>query len=686
MASVTPVDAPRPARPATAERRLAAAGVAALVCLVAAGLWLGYLLIHLGLPGVGSSAIQLSVLPFGLAAAAGGVLLHAHRPGLPLGWVLLACGVAMILPRAAAAPLWVEVHDPTAVAVVMVLQAAGFLTFGTLFVTLPLWLPQGRLPHRAWWLVIAALALWRLPLDSYQFAREQVFGQPNPFYGSWYGEAVGRFEEHLGGAALDTSYALFGLSVLVLLLRLGQTEPGRRRGVLALLACYLLWAAAETAVAYGYPTEDAARWVLAGVSVLWCATLVTLVIRDGAWRLERAARRVLAGLLVATGLTVLFVALAAVLSGLLLPGRGLDALLLVLGVFGLAALLPRATRWAVGLVDRLYYGDRAQPYRVLRTLAGRVSQVVEPQDLPAVLCTTVAEELRLPGVRLTVRTRAGEQQLATAGEPAEGQSFPLVHQGEEIGRLTVGLREGQTEPDGQDTDVLRSLADQAAPTVASLRLLEDLRASREQIVTAREEERRQLRRDIHDGLGPLLAGLRLRVENAAAAPARADTLTETFTVLSEQLQLAVKEVRQITDRLGPASLGEHGLSRALHNLGAAFTAPRLAVTVGLTPDPLPALPAAVEVAVYRITAEALNNVLRHAHARHCRVAVVAEERRLLLTVEDDGLGIAPAPDGPGVGLRSMTERASEIGGSCTIGAVGQGTRVHAVLPWRPAER
>ncbi|MGW6918240.1 sensor histidine kinase [Kitasatospora sp. NPDC054939] len=673
-------------QPASAQARLTLAGACAVLCLAAAGLWAGYLLIHHGEPGAGVSADQLVVLGYALAAAAGGVLLHAHRPGNQLGWVLLACALGVIVPRAAAAPLWVEVSDPAAVAVVVVLQSAGFLVFGTLFVTLPLWLPEGRLPHRAWWLVIGALALWRLPLDCYLFSRPTVFGRANPFHGTWLADAVGDFIERWRDAQLATSYALVALAVVVLLVRTRRAEPGRRRTVLLLLGSYLLWAGAQTALAQAYPSPTAARWLFVAASALWSAVLVLLVIRDGSWRLDRAARRVLVGLLVAAGLTVAFVLLAAVLSGLLFPWRGLQALLLLAGLLALSAVLPRATRWAVGLVDRLYYGNRAHPYRVLRTLAVRVGQVVDPQDVPTTLCTTVAEELRLPGVRLTVRTRAGERTLAAVGAPADGQGFPLVHRGEEIGRLTVGLRTGQSELDQRDTDVLGSLADQAAPTVASLHLLEDLRASRGQIVAAREEERRQLRRDIHDGLGPLLAGLRLRVENAAAMPVREETVSATLATLSDQLDLAVKEVRQITGRLGPAALGQHGLSGALRNLGETFSSRRLAVTVRLTPEALPALPAAIEVAVYRIAAEALNNVVRHAHAGHARVAVAAQDGRLVLTVDDDGLGFAGPPEHPGVGLRSMSERAAEIGGSCTVGALDPGTRVYAVLPWTPGEQ
>ncbi|WP_409468808.1 sensor histidine kinase [Streptomyces sp. HC307] len=144
-------------------------------------------------------------------------------------------------------------------------------------------------------------------------------------------------------------------------------------------------------------------------------------------------------------------------------------------------------------------------------------------------------------------------------------------------------------------------------------------------------------------------------------------------------------MRRITDRLGPAPLGELGLSGALHQLADAFDSPGLTVSTRLTPSPLPPLPAAVEVAVYRIAAEALTNVMKHAHAEHAELRVRVGTHVLTLTVVDDGIGCDPIQDHPhGVGLRSMTDRAAEIGGRRTINPVGDGTRVLAVLPRSPS--
>ncbi|MFJ8433383.1 ATP-binding protein [Kitasatospora sp. NPDC094019] len=728
MTTVTPLPplprtpAGAPPRRTPARRSLTGAAALTVLCLAVATLWVCYVLVHLDSPGVEAPRDQLAILLYALPTAGAGMLLHAHRPGNPLGWVMLVYALTSMLPSAAAAPVWVEVSDPGLVGAAAVVRAVCDTVSTTLFYVLPLWLPTGRLTARGWWWYIGAVTLWTLP-DTMSFLdRATVFGRPNPLADSAAANAFGSVSDHLDRLYEPVNYLLIGVAAAVLLVRLLRRSARRHRAHLAgLLGAYLLWAGMQDYYTRRFQYEYWLSYSLfTAAGAVWAVAVAFLVVRGGGWRLDRAARSVLTGLLLAAGLTVVFVVCAAVLSGWLVPGRGGAALVLIALLLALGAGLPRAARRAVGVVDRLYYGERAQPYQVLRTLAGQVRQVVDPERLPSALCGTVAEELRLPGVALAVTTRAGRRPLAAVGRldgPVQG--FALVHHGTTIGELTVGLRAGEERLDPSDIDILRSLADQASPAVASLRLQEDLQASREQIVAAREEERRWLRRDIHDGLGPALAGLRLRVDNAAsvAAGAAADVLAPTLQGISGDLALTIKEVRRITDRLGPAPLGEFGLTRAIEHLAATFSGDGLAVSTTLRPDPLPELPAAVEVAAYRITAEALNNVLRHARARHAEVALRVDEAHLTLTVQDDGVGFGdprtpaeehpeagpgqrpargpeqrpdagPTGTGPadGVGLRSMSDRAAEIGGRCTVGPLPRtsGTRVLAVLPRHPS--
>ncbi|MFI8823449.1 sensor histidine kinase [Streptomyces sp. NPDC053431] len=678
-------NAPSGSRRTDDERRLAAAALCAAVTLALSGLWVCYLLVNLGSPGVSESAQTLRVLVYGLPAVAAGVLIHAHWPGRPVGWVLIVYGMAAVLPYAVAAPMWLEHPSAPVRAAALGLEAAANWVKITLWYSLPLWFPDGRLTRRWRWYV-AGVAVWVAPQAFSYAAAPERFGAPNPLASGWWAETAALLDGHLAGAQNISDFVLTAVGSAVLLRRIQRAGPGRTRRLLSLLlGTYLLWAAAQS-VAY-YLDERwqwPMLWVRVAASLVWLASVSYVVVRTGTWRIDRSARRILAGLLVVALLTAADVGLVAALVGGITPGRYADTLLLVALAFLMGAGLRRLVAWAVGVIDRLYYGDRAHPYQVLHTLAERISHAGSAQDIPATLCGTVVETLRLPAAVLAVHTRSGPRTLAAAGRLGEHpHHFDMLHHGTVVGRLSVSPREGQRSLDEQDTLILSSLASQAAPAVASLRLQEDLRSSREQIVTAREEERRRLRRDIHDGLGPALAGLRLRVENATARLPAEDTLREALRDVSDDLGMAIKEVRRITDRLGPAPLGELGLDGALRQLVSSFDSARPTVGAVLEPSPLPPLPAAVEVAAYRIAAEALNNVMRHARATCAEVGVRVDGDALILTVEDDGDGFGQEADHHGVGLRSMAERAAEIGGRCTVDTRvrgGRGTRVRAVLP------
>jgi PAS domain S-box-containing protein len=210
----------------------------------------------------------------------------------------------------------------------------------------------------------------------------------------------------------------------------------------------------------------------------------------------------------------------------------------------------------------------------------------------------------------------------------------------------------------------------------------NLQRSRERLVAAREEERRRLRRDLHDGLGPRLASLMMRAEAAhdlvSLDPTRAQEVLEG---LAKQAQAAVAEVRRLVYALRPPALDALGLMGALRSQAVHHDHNGLHLTID-GPEELPVLPAAVEVAAYRIALEALTNIVCHAEARNCVIRLELHEKTgtLRLEVEDDGRGIGenrPA----GVGLISMRERAEELGGSCTVEAIpSSGTRVRVSLP------
>jgi signal transduction histidine kinase len=385
----------------------------------------------------------------------------------------------------------------------------------------------------------------------------------------------------------------------------------------------------------------------------------------------------------ATAIIVTIYVIVVALVGRLLGVRGeLSAGLLATGIAAALALPARDALQRV--VNRLMYGDRDDPYRGLDRLGQRLEAAIDPQDVPAVIVRTVAESLRLPWVALRIGADGATSRTIEHGrrQPGEPIDVPLVHGSEIVGGLLVAPR-SPTEPlSAADRALLEALARQAGAAVRALGLTLELVESRARLVAAREEERRRIRRDLHDGLGPTLAAIGLRAELAgdlgATDPERARAMLEE---LRAEASEAIGEVRRLVDALRPPALDELGLVGALQaqseHLGVR---PAIEVTA---PAALPELPAAIEVAAYRVAVEAMTNAARHSGGRICRVRleeVGSPDHALEIEVTDDGRGL-PARAQPGIGLASMRTRAAEVGGSCAVASVPSGgTRVFARLP------
>jgi signal transduction histidine kinase len=211
----------------------------------------------------------------------------------------------------------------------------------------------------------------------------------------------------------------------------------------------------------------------------------------------------------------------------------------------------------------------------------------------------------------------------------------------------------------------------------------ELQRSREGLVSAREEERRRLRRDLHDGVGPQLAALMLELETASDLVSDNHEASALMAKLSKRAREIVSDVRHSVHALRPPALDELGLVEALKEGAIQYGPAGLRVSVD-NPQDLSHLPAAVEVACYRIVQEALANVVRHAGASRCSIRLILDEDAgaLSVEVEDDGRGIRDY-DSIGVGMISMRERTEELGGWCTVeSVVGGGTLVRALLPFQ----
>jgi len=333
-------------------------------------------------------------------------------------------------------------------------------------------------------------------------------------------------------------------------------------------------------------------------------------------------------------------------------------------------------------VNRLLYGERDDPYAVIARLGRRLEAALAPESVLPTIAETIAQALNLPYAAILLKEGEGFRTAAAHGSPlGEPETFPLVYQREEIGRLVLSPRAPGEGFSVADRSLLGDLARHAEVAVHAVRLTTDLQHSRERLVATREEERRRLRRDLHDGLGAQLAGLNIQAGTLRRLiprdPAAADELV---VELREELRSAISDIRRLVYDLRPPALDDLGLVEALRRLAERYGAEEELLRVSVkAPEDLPHLPAAVEVAVYRIAQEALTNVARHAQARTCVVWLAVDED-VALEIIDDGVGI-PEARGAGVGLSSMRERASELGGSCVVEAAPEsGTRVLVHLP------
>jgi signal transduction histidine kinase len=407
------------------------------------------------------------------------------------------------------------------------------------------------------------------------------------------------------------------------------------------------------------------------------------MLRSRLWDIDVLINRTLVYGILTLGIGAAYVLLVGSLSNLLGTQGNLWISLLVTGL--IAVLFQPLRERLQRAVNRSMYGQRDDPYAVLARLSSRLETSLAPDAVLPALVETTALALKLPYA--AIHLGRGESQTLGAEYPTHSViaqqvknhiCFPIDYQGESLGELVITSRapdEPLTEPDQR---LLGDLVRQAGMAIHAVRLSIDLQHAREQLVLALEEERRRLRRDLHDGLGPLLANVTMLAETArdlyARDPIHAEGLLNKAV---GQTQVAIEDIRRLVNNLRPPALDELGLTGALREQIAGYE--HSGIQFHFTaPESLPILPAALEVATYRITQEAINNVARHAQASQCDISLTLAEM-LELNIWDNGSGI-PVEYSAGVGLHSMRERAAELGGIFIIERLEQGTRILVQLP------
>jgi signal transduction histidine kinase len=699
--------------PAPARGRLIAAAVGVAVLVAVAGSASAPAFDQAG------TAVFADTLSFACAVGAVaviGAVVALAVPGNRVGWLLLAAaavmGVGLALTEAGVHGVVTAPGSVPGASYMAAfgpgLQAAGMLI---VVVGVPVVFPDGRLPGPRWgWLswsataAVTCLFLGNVVSPHTQEARLARWHNPLGLPGRFGGIASALSN---AGVLLATATAAGAIAGLVLRWRRGGPLVRQQLLFLALAACPPALVFLTILVTNGVP-----GWIFGLVLLPLPAAIAFAILSHGLYDLRHAAQRTLLWLAM-SGVVVGIYAVVVIAAAALVPVHHTWWPSALAAAVAALLLIPLRDKLQRG-VTRIVYGRWHEPYEVLAGLGERLEAAA---DIDRLLDAAVAElttgldlhdvSVRGPDGTIVIGTGsdvpaaaigtgsdvpaaaigtgsdvpavAGQAGLGSAVSPvASMPSIPLLAYGTPVGSVTY--RAPDRPLSAAEERLLHDLARQLGGALHARLLREDLQRARERLVVAREEERRRLRRDLHDGIGPALAGLTLKTETARALlPPGTEGASRQLHDLGEEIRCTVVDVRRLVEGLRPPALDELGLAGA-----CAQAIERLTAGAGLAAsvdagDDLPALPAAVEVAAYRIVVEAVTNTVRHARAHHCRVSITCTPAGLAVEVTDDGTGLVAASH-PGHGLAIMRERAEELGGTVTVRDGSPGVTVQARLP------
>jgi signal transduction histidine kinase len=653
----------------TRPQAVTAAAVAAAVTVTLMGAALSQWAVH-GDHSAAATGLNSAVV---VAFAVVGAVVASARPENKVGWFMLLGGVFWSLGSAGVDLARHGIVDhPGSVtgASALAVLGAGGRSVGWYLITLavPAYFPEGRLPERGWrWLppllVVILVGGVLDPLTDKHADLTGLGSWQNPLApsGLWELISTAAFLAHIPTSLVAT------VAVVVMQVQRWRNGTVVERRQVQLLAA----AAALPVIAVPVAFAGAGGWAFDVAALPLPFAIGVAVLTRGLYDLRTAANR-----------TLVWLTLSAVVAG--------TYALVIVGVGSLVH-LDRAGQWlpwvaaavvAVSFapvrdalqrgVNRLTFGRWDEPYDVLAALGARLEASTEVESLLA----DVTQELRSLGLLDPGLFDVSGSLLAGVRSDVQDAEIPLSAYGERVG--TVRYRRPETPLRARDRQLLDDLAGLLGAVLHGQLLEADVRRGRESLVLTREEERRRLRRDLHDGLGPALAGHLLRLELIRAKAGADSPVHEELDQLGAELRTTVHEVRRVVEGLRPPALDELGLVGALGEATQRLTA-GTDVALHLSAEDLPVLPAAVEVAAYRIVTEAVTNVVRHAQASRCDVSLEVCGKVLRVVVSDDGTGAAPAPGQGGHGLHTMRERAEELQGSLRIRNDG-GTQVVAELP------
>jgi signal transduction histidine kinase len=620
-----------------------------------------------------------------------GALIAAHRPSNPIGW--LFCGVGLSFGLAALSTEWATsafVERPG------MLPFGGFMSWlGTftwspgilvLFTFLILLFPDGHLPSRRWrpvaWLSGVALFLVVVPIAVTGWAvrgpllvnlsESAPASAPTSF-------KIG-YNLQVAGVLLMFVLGLAAAASLVVRLRRARGDERQQLRWIAFAAAIGIACVILTSPLFHLPSALGP----VGIPLIPAAAAIAIM-KYRLYDIDVVIRKTVVLGTIAVFITSVYMAL--VVGPILLIGSGggsresvvLSAIAAAVVAVAFQPVRQRANR----LADRLVYGKRATPYEVLSEFSGRVGEGYAADEVLPRMAQVLAEGTGAGAAAVWLRV-GGEARPAAvwpteASVPTElpRDAVDVLHQGELLGALSVAMP--PSDPmDPVKRKLVEDLASQAGLVLRNVRLIEELRASRQRLVAAQDEERRKIERNIHDGAQQQLVALavKLRLAETLATGEGAEKTAATLEQLRSDAGTALEDLRDLARGIFPPLLADKGLPDAI-----ASQARKSSVPIDIEADRVGRYTPDVEAAVYFCSLEALQNVAKYAHASRASVRLTQINGSLTFEVIDDGDGFDPTTIGYGTGLQGMADRLDALGGSLEVrSAPGEGTAVTGRVP------
>jgi signal transduction histidine kinase len=659
----------------------------------------------------GSYRADLDSLPFLLACAIVGSLIASRRPENLVGWIMVCGALSFSLMSFTGyyALYGLEVQpDSVPAAHVVAWPQTWLWVVGAmlLYLLLPFYFPDGRPPSsKVQWLpgtvAIGGMAMALLaaftPGDEFIQVQPEAATIVNPLGVTKIEAAVPAvLTAFLGGTIPVVIMGLLGVAVAAPVIRYRRAHGVQRQQLKWLafsIAAFPILLAVDALI--GLPSPILGLYLICIPLAIGIA-----VMRHNLYDIDLLINRALIYGALTAAVIGIYIFVVVYLGALLRTvidmtgGTGWETTISLVATGVVAVLFQPMRDYVQRKINRLMYGERDEPYAVLSRLGQRLEASLATEAVLETIVETVREALRLPYAAILLRENERLVPKAASGAVrASPLRLPLTHQQEVVGELILGPRSAGEALGSADQRLLLDLARHIGTAAHNVQLTHqlvranaELQRSREQLVLSAEEERRRLRRELHDGLGPTLAALNLKAGTIRDMMWNDREAAEKgIHEWRAEIRGTIASVRRLAYELRPPVLDELGLVAAIQERAMSGRNDRCRISVD-APDPLGPLPAAVEVAAFRIVQEALTNVERHAQARTCQVKIWrcdAPRASLHIQVVDDGVGTpAGEPLRAGVGMVSMQERAAELGGTCAVtnDANAGGLCLIAVLP------